>query len=314
MAGGGAFGGAVARSFGGSRTAVQPNRRAAEHLLPETQAAIEAAEAAGGILLRRLNRANRVRFKGSKDPVTAADVAAERCIRTMLARRFPQIGFLGEEGGSVVGADGRWIVDPLDGTIAYITGLPLFSVCIALERRGRIEVGVLCLPSSGELFVAERGRGAFLNGRRLHVSRTTRLRDAVIALWHDDTVWGNRRLRERIAALALQVRSVRIFGAGFSLACVAAGRLDAYWEQSAKPWDIAAGALLVQEAGGRVTAGTGHPFDVERNTILASNGRIHRRLVGLLNGRPTGGSRPAVRPSSQTAEPPNRRTVLSRRR
>ena len=297
-----AFGGSVARSLGGSCTTDPSNHRATERFWPETVAAIEAALAAGGILLRRLNRANALRFKGAKDPVTAVDVAAERCIRTLLARRFPRIGFLGEEGGSVAGTGGRWIVDPLDGTIAYITGLPLFSVCIALERQGRIEVGVLCLPSSGELFVAERGRGAFLNGRRIHVSPTARLRDAVIALWHDDTVWGNRRLRERIAALALQVRNVRIFGAGFSLACVAVGRLDAYWEQSAKPWDIAAGALLVQEAGGRVTAGTGHPFDVEHQTILASNGRFHRRLIGLLNGRSAGGTRPAVQPSGRTAE------------
>jgi myo-inositol-1(or 4)-monophosphatase len=250
---------------------------------PETLAAVEAAEAAGRILLRHLDRVRRVRFKGAKDPVTEADVAAERCIRTLLARRFPQIGFLGEEGGAVEGLDGRWIVDPLDGTIAFISGLPFFAVCIALERQARIEAGVLFLPRLGELFVAERGRGAFLNGCRIHVSRTTRVGDAVISLWHDDTVWSNRRLRERIAALALKVRNVRIFGAGFSLATVAAGRLDAYWEQSAKPWDVAAGALLVTEAGGRVTDGAGRPFDVEHATILASNGHIHNRLVGGLN-------------------------------
>lgn len=253
---------------------------------PETLAAIQAAEAAGRILLRRFGRENAVRFKGAKDPVTAADVEAERRIRTRLARRFPRIGFLGEEGGGVEGPDGRWIVDPLDGTLAFIAGLPFFAVCIALERRRRLEAGVLLLPRLGELFVAERGRGATLNRRPIHVSRTTRLRDAVISLWHDDTVWGNRRLRERIAALALQVRNVRIFGAGFSLAAVAAGRLDAYWEQSAKPWDVAAGALLVAEAGGRVTDGAGRPFGVEHSTILASNGRVHRRLVGALNGRP----------------------------
>ncbi|HYL81630.1 MAG TPA: inositol monophosphatase family protein, partial [Candidatus Acidoferrum sp.] len=255
---------------------------------PETLAAIEAAEAAGRILLRQLDHVRGVRFKGAKDPVTAADIQAERRIRTLLARRFPQIGFLGEEGSVIEGADGRWIVDPLDGTIAFIAGLPFFAVSIALERRRRVEAGVLYLPRLGELFVAERGRGAFLGRRPIHVSRTTRLGDAVIALWHDDTVWGNRRLRERIAALALRVRNVRIFGAGFSLAAVAAGRLDAYWEQSAKPWDVAAGALLVAEAGGRVTDGAGRSFDVNHATILASNGRIHRRLVGALNGRPDG--------------------------
>ena len=108
----------------------------------------------------------------------------------------------------------------------------------------------------------------------------------MIALWHDDSVWGNRALRERIAALALQVRNVRIFGAGYALASVAAGRLDAYWEQSAYPWDIAAGALIVAEAGGRVTDGGGRPLDINQPTILASNGRIHRRLVTALAAPP----------------------------
>jgi myo-inositol-1(or 4)-monophosphatase len=109
--------------------------------------------------------------------------------------------------------------------------------------------------------------------------------DCVISLWHDDTVWGDRRLRGRIARLALLVRNVRIFGAAFSLAYIAAGRLDAYWEQSTHPWDVAAGALLVAEAGGHVTDGGGGPFDVHQPTILASNGRIHRGLITALNGR-----------------------------
>ncbi len=261
---------------------------------PETQAAIEAAEAAGRLLLRHFGRVRGVRLKGAKDPVTATDTAAERCIRASLARRFPEIGFLGEEGNRVDGPDGRWIVDPLDGTLAFISGLPFFAVSIALERRGRIEAGVVLLPRLGELFVAERGHGAWLNGRSVHVSTRTQLIDCVISLWHDDTVWGHRRLRERIAALALRVRNVRIFGACFSLADVAAGRLDAYWEQSAHPWDVAAGALLVTEAGGRVTDGAGRPFDMERPTILASNGRIHRHLITALNGRP---GRPASRRS-----------------
>ena len=254
---------------------------------PETRAAVAAARAAGRILLRHLGRVRGIRLKGAKDPVTAADTAAERCIRASLARAFPRIGFLGEEGTAIEGPGGRWIVDPLDGTIGYIAGLPFFAVSVGLEREGRLESGVLYLPRLGELFLAERGRGAWCNGHRIRVSGTARLADCVIALWHDDTVWRDRRLRERIARLALQVRSVRIFGAGFSLASVAAGRLDAYWEQSARPWDVAAGALLVTEAGGRVTDGEGGPFDITESTILASNGPNHRRLVGLLNGRPS---------------------------
>ncbi len=250
--------------------------------LPETQAAVEAAEAAGRILLRHVGHPRGIRLKSAKDPVTATDVAAERCIRRFLRGRFPRIGFLGEEGTAWEGPDGRWIVDPLDGTIAYVTGLPFSAVLIALERGGTLEAGVLHFPQLGEIFVAERGRGAWLNGRRIRVSSRTRLAECVIALWHDDSVWGTRSLRERIAALALRVRNVRIFGAGYAMACVAAGRLDAYWEQSANPWDIAAGALLVREAGGRVTDGRGRPLDLYQPTVLASNGRIHRRLVAAL--------------------------------
>ncbi len=291
-----AFGGSALRQFGCSRTAERPTSprnaersgdgRTAERFSPETRAAVEAARAAGRILLRRLGRAQKVRRKGHNDLVTAADLAAEHCIRGMLHRRFPAIGFLGEEGQGVEGPGGRWIVDPLDGTIGFIAGLPFFGVSIALERRDRIEAGVIFLPRLGELFVAERGRGAWLNGRRLRVSRTTSLENAVVALWHDDGVWRNRRLRERIARLALRVRSLRIFGAAFSLAYVASGRLDGYWEQSANPWDVAAGILLVGEAGGLVTDAMGGSFNLMQSVILASNGRIHRHLVGALSGRP----------------------------
>jgi len=273
-------------AFGGSGRTEYSTSRTPERFLPETGAAVQAAQAAGRVLLQRLGRVRRIRRKGPKDFVTAADVVAERCIRRMLHRRFPEIGFLGEEGEGVEGPGGRWIVDPLDGTIGFIAGLPFFGVSIALERRGRIEVGVIFLPRLGEVFVTERRRGAWLNGRRIRVSRTARLEDSIVALWNDDTVWGSRRLRERIARLALRVRNLPTFGAAFSLAYVAAGRLDGYWEQSAKPWDVAAGMLLVSEAGGRVTGGACGHFDLTDSTIFASNGRIHRPLVRALAGRP----------------------------
>lgn len=243
---------------------------------------MEAAESAGRILLRQVGRPRAVRLKSIKDPVTAADLASERRIRRLLHARFPRIGFLGEEGGVTSGPDGRWIVDPLDGTVAFVAGLPFFSVLIALERQGRLESSVTYLPALQECFVAERGRGAWLNGRPIRVSPRRRLLECVIAFWPDDAVWKSRPLRERIAALALRVRNLRIFGAGYALANVAAGRLDGYWEQSAYPWDLAAGALLVQEAGGRVTDARGGPLDLTQRTILASNGGIHRRLVAAL--------------------------------
>jgi myo-inositol-1(or 4)-monophosphatase len=234
------------------------------------------------LLLARAGRARNVRLKSAKDPVTEVDVAAERCIRRILGRQFPRIGFVGEEGSVAEGPDGRWIVDPIDGTMAFVADLPFFSVLIALERQGVVTSSVTYVPRLKECFVAEKGRGAWLNGRRVHVSSRKRLVECTVALWHDDSVWSNRALRERIATLALRLRNVRIFGAGYALANVAAGRLDAYWEQSAKPWDIAAGSLLVAEAGGRVTDGRGRPLDLNQPTILASNGHSHRQLVVAL--------------------------------
>jgi myo-inositol-1(or 4)-monophosphatase len=249
---------------------------------PETRAAVAAARAAGAILLRQFGRPRAVRLKGPKDPVTAADRAAERCIRRLLGRRFARIGFVGEEGSDVPGTDGRWIVDPLDGTIAFVAGLPSFGVSIALERGGRVQSAVAWLPRLGELFVAERGRGAWLGGRRIRVSRTTALAECVVSLWHDDAVWRDRPLRDRLAGLGRAVRSVRSIGAVFSLAYVAAGRLDGYWERSAHVWDVAAGALLVREAGGRVTDAAGADVELPYPWIVASNGRIHGRLMARL--------------------------------
>ena len=252
-------------------------------LRPETALAVRAARAAGRILLAEFGRVRRVWEKRPGDLVTSADVAAERCISRMLAARYPTIGFLGEEGGWRSQAAGdHWIVDPLDGTVSFLHGLPTFAVCIALRRQGRVESAVILLPRLAELFVAERQRGAYLNGRRLRVSRTARLRDALLILWHDRSVWRDRRLRERLARLGRASRAIRSEGAGFSLACVAAGRVDGYWEQSAAPWDVAAGALLVAEAGGRVTDGRGQPLELSQKTIVATNGRLHRTVLGYL--------------------------------
>jgi len=259
----------------------------------ETAAAVAAARAAGRLLLAEFGRVRRVWAKGARDLVTSADLAAERCIVETLVARCPGIGVLGEEGGRLgpPGPD-RWIVDPLDGTIGFVNGLPTFAVCIALEREGRLESGVILLPRLGELFVAERGRGAFLNGRRIRVSRAARLRDALLILWHDASVWRDRRLRDRLAALAVAARGVRSEGAGFSLAYVAAGRADAYWEQSAGPWDVAAGALLVAEAGGRVTDGRGRPLRLDQPTIVATNGRLHEKVLRYLRRGPDNRPRP----------------------
>jgi myo-inositol-1(or 4)-monophosphatase len=261
-------------------------------LSAETTAAVLAARAAGRLLLGEFGHVRRVWSKSPTDLVTSADVAAERSIRGRLAARFPRIGFLGEEGGRRGPAGPRrWIVDPLDGTTSFVKGLPTFAVCIALARGDRVESGVVFLPRLGELFVAERGRGAFLNGRRIRVSRAARLADALLILWHDHSVWRNARLRSRLARLGRAAHAIRSEGAGFSLAYVAAGRADGYWEQSAAPWDIAAGALLVAEAGGRVTDGRGRALALDQPTIVATNGRLHRKVLGYLRRGPEPGRR-----------------------
>jgi myo-inositol-1(or 4)-monophosphatase len=253
---------------------------------PEPRLAVRAARAAGAVLLAQFGRPCRVWTKAGSELATSADVAAERCIARLLRVGLPQAGFLGEESGRRGPPTGDcWIVDPLDGTLSFVHGMPTFSVCIALARDGRLESSVILFPRLGELFVAERGRGAYLNGRRLHVSGTTRLRQAALALWHDASVWGDRALRERLAALALGARVAWNHGAGFSLAYVAAGRLDGYWEQSAAPWDIAAGSLLVEEAGGRVTDDRGRPLVLDQPTILATNGHLHQRVLRHLQSR-----------------------------
>jgi myo-inositol-1(or 4)-monophosphatase len=267
----------------GTRIERSGGDRRMRRLGPETRLAVRAARAAGAILLAQLGRPRRMWLKAGRELATSADVAAERCIARLLRAGRPEAGFLGEESGRRdAGAEACWIVDPLDGTLSFVHGLPTFAVCIALARRGRVETGVTLLPRLGELFVAERGRGAFLNGRRIRVSPTRRLGDAALALWHDRSVWPDRRLRDRLARLALGSRVAWSHGAGFSLACVAAGRLDGYWEQSAAPWDIAAGSLLVEEAGGRVTDDRGGPLDLDQPTILATNGRLHRRILAHL--------------------------------
>ncbi len=169
-----AFGSASVQAYERAGPLVPSYPRAFVRFSPETRAAAEAALAAGQLLLRCAGRPRQVRLKSAKDPVTEVDAAAERRIRRSLRRQFPRIGFLGEEGGALEGPDGRWIVDPLDGTIAFVTGLPFYSVCIALERAGRLEAGVLYLPALRELYVAERGHGAWLNGRRVRTSERRR--------------------------------------------------------------------------------------------------------------------------------------------
>jgi myo-inositol-1(or 4)-monophosphatase len=254
--------------------------------LPESPSprdiAIAAAEAGGAILRSHFGTELQVRYKGEIDLVTQVDEAAEAAVVELIRRRFPTHTILAEEG-STGGEDRehRWIIDPLDGTTNYSHGMPPFCISIAYERAGDLNVGVIYDPTIGEMFVAERGKGATLNGKPIHVSNTSVLRRALLAtgfpydaellpLALSQFVWFARR--------AQAVR--RIGSAALDLAYVAAGRFDGYWEGFIHSWDIAAGVLLVEEAGGTVTALNGRPLDLQNPdlTALASNGTLHETM------------------------------------
>jgi myo-inositol-1(or 4)-monophosphatase len=224
-----------------------------------------------------------VSLKGPANFVTAADRRAEEVVREELAQARPGYGFLGEEGGAHEGSDKthRWIVDPLDGTLNFLHGIPHFAISIALEREGTIVAGLVYNPVNDELFTAERGKGAFLNDQRLRVAGRRRLAEAVVACALPHPSRGDTdRVRKEHAAVQDQVAGLRRLGAAsLDLAWVAAGRLDAYWERGLAPWDMAAGIILVREAGGFATDLEGREPSFATGDILAGNDTIHRELV-----------------------------------
>ena len=253
--------------------------------------AVEAALAAGAIQRRYFRHAFTIEKKGPIDLVTAADLEVEREFRTLIASRFPSHQVLGEEGAagdSPAGARARWIIDPIDGTTNFAHGLAIFCVSIALEIDGRIDVAVVYDPMADELFTAERGEGARLNGVRLRASETRALIDGLLCTGFPYTIRDARRRQvELFGAFLQRARAVRRLGsAALDLCYVAAGRLDGFWEEQLHPWDVAAGVLLVEEAGGRVTDYTGGPFDIFRDPIVASNGPLHAAMLDVIGSVP----------------------------
>ncbi|HEY1543350.1 MAG TPA: inositol monophosphatase family protein [Xanthobacteraceae bacterium] len=227
-----------------------------------------------------------VSLKGPANFVSAADHRAEEVLRAELARVRPGYGFLGEESGRHEGADKThcWIVDPLDGTTNFLHGIPQFAISIALEREGTIVAGVIYNPANEELFIAERGKGAFLNDQRLRVAARRRLAEAVIACGLPHLGRGDLALfRQEFAAVQEKVAGVRRFGAAaLDLAWVAAGRLDAYWERNLSPWDMAAGLLMVREAGGFVSDLEGREEIFGKGEVIAGNETMQRELLALI--------------------------------
>jgi myo-inositol-1(or 4)-monophosphatase len=263
--------------------------------------AIEVVVRAGRLQMARFGHGDvQVGKKGPIDLVTEVDIAVERMCRDVIAERFPDHHMLGEElGGSgappTVGA--CWLFDPIDGTTNYAHGIPIFCASLALEIDGAPMVAAVFDPNRQELFTAERGGGAYLNGRRLQVSSAAALVDAVLVTGFPYDV--HTRVDEVVGlfgAFVGHARAVRRLGsAAIDLCYVAAGRMEGFWESDLKPWDIAAGALIVAEAGGRVTGVDGSPFASRHGHILATNGRVHDAMLDVIVAF-RAGRRAAARP------------------
>lgn len=245
--------------------------------------ALEAAREAGDLLLQYLDRPLNITQKARRaDLVTDADRAAEKSIVERLRREFPQSSILGEESGLTCGtSDERWIVDPLDGTTNFAHGYPLFCVSIAYERAGELIAGVVFVPFMGECFAAEKGSGATCNDKRLTVSTVEMVGDALTCTgFHPADYERNAEYFGRMSHHAQGVR--RDGSAALDLAYIAAGRFDGFWEYDLHAWDIAAGTLLITEAGGTVSRIDGGPGRLEAGSILATNGRIHAQMRAIL--------------------------------
>jgi myo-inositol-1(or 4)-monophosphatase len=247
--------------------------------------AVEAVVRAGEIHLSRFRAGVRIDKKGEIDLVTEVDLDVERMFRSMIASRFPDHDVLAEElGGGAGTARHRWVFDPLDGTTNYAHGLPIFCASLALEIDGEAEVAAIFDATRQELFTAERGVGAWLNGEPLKVSATAAMIDAMLVTGFPYDVHQNAEPYMRtFTAFISRARAVRRLGsAAIDLCYVAAGRLDGFWEAQLNPWDTRAGALIVEEAGGRVTGMDGRPWNPAAGHILASNGILHDAMVQII--------------------------------
>jgi myo-inositol-1(or 4)-monophosphatase len=248
--------------------------------------AIEAVLEAGDIQLAHFGRVMRIDKKGDIDLVTEVDIEVERRFRTMLAERFPDHAILAEEEGGAgeVPPGYCWVFDPVDGTTNFAHGLPIFCASLGIEHDGEAVYAAIYDPTRRELFTAEKGRGAFLNGVPLRVSVEAQLRDALLCTGFPyDVHTHGADILALFGEFVGTARAVRRLGsAALDLCYVAAGRLDGFWEQRLKPWDTCAGALIVAEAGGRVTRWGGGPFQSRRDDLVASNGAVHAQMLEVI--------------------------------
>ncbi len=249
--------------------------------------AIETARQAGSILLEKFGRNIKISKKGEIDLVTEADLASEKAIIERIKSYYPKHSILAEESGEAISLDNantwKWIIDPLDGTTNYAHGYPCFCVTLALEHNGEIVVGVTFDPTRNELFAAEKGRGATLNNKPIRVSDTEKLSESLIITGFPYDFKEREDFAKHLNSFLLKSRGVRRDGsAAIDMAYVACGRLDGFWEEGLHPWDVAAGVLLIEEAGGRVSYYDDSKFSVYAPPICADNGLIHGEMLAIL--------------------------------
>lgn len=250
--------------------------------------AIQTARDAGRILAEKFGRIIQISHKGDIDLVTEADLASEKLIVERIQTHYPRHMILAEESGAT-GMEGmspaefRWIVDPLDGTTNYAHGYPCFCVSIGLEHKGEQVVGVIYNPITDELFAAERGEGATLNGRRIRVSDVAELNRSLLCTGFPYDVRDRGDFARHFTNFIMHSQGVRRDGsAALDLAAVACGRFEGFWEEGLHPWDVAAGIVIIEEAGGRVSRYDGSPIDIHKPPILVSNGLVHEAMMQVL--------------------------------
>ncbi len=251
----------------------------------------QAALAAGAVIRQNYEKPHLITLKGAIDPVTETDLQAQKMIAELIRLSFPDHDFLGEErvgegkgGQSPANPDYRWIVDPLDGTVNFAHGFPMFCVSIALEAAGQVLYGAVYDPMRDELFEGIAGQGATLNGRTIRVTQTAALERALVATGFPYDI--RERLPETLARMGRLLGTCqglrRAGSAALDMCYLASGRLDGFYEENLKPWDTAAGLVIVEEAGGRITTFDGGNYDIQAPNILASNGLLHRELLDLV--------------------------------
>ncbi len=250
--------------------------------------AMDIAQKSGFLLKEKFNNTHKIQYKGAIDIVTEADKMSEDLIIEAIKRKFPDHGILSEESPAITGAGKlRWIIDPLDGTTNYSHGYPVFCVSIALEKEGTIVLGVIYDPMREDMFVAVHGEGAYLNEKKLKVSSVGNISRSLLATGFPyDIRESNDNNLDHFNAMAIKVQAIRRAGsAALDLAYLAAGRFDGFWELKLKPWDTAAGCLMVTEAGGVISDIAGGKWHLQSPNLLASNGLIHEQMIEVLSSK-----------------------------